>query len=326
MEIDKNMLEKYWSGQCSLEERIAVEAWMADGVPDQDYELHAPAGEDALKARLWHGIEAKHHDAQEKAPDEEPQESPDRRRYPFLLPIGIAASLIFAIIFYRLQHEVPDKQVPLPLAEYREIKVPYGQKMKVTLPDSSRVFLNAGTTFTYPVLFDEKQRHVRLDGEGFFEITPDADKPFIVETPYTEAKVLGTRFNIRSRDIKRSSLTVEEGRVQFTARGCTDTLLLTANKQGIYNGKNIKEADVNSRIYTAWTSGEIIFDGIPLSDAIRELERWYDVSIKLQQAHLADYRIKASFSNAALSSVLHDLAFSMNIKYTIKDKEVMIYQ
>ncbi|SEK78234.1 FecR family protein [Parapedobacter koreensis] len=325
MEIDHRLLEKYWSGRCTPEERTAVEAWMAEDTPDREYELHAPNGEEALKTQLWQGIQGERSSKQEE-PEKKPAESYHRRLHHWLMPIGIAASLLIVTSLYLFKWSSITEHPGLSIAEYREIAVPYGRKMQVTLPDSTTVYLNAGSTLKYPVRFDGSRRHVLLEGEGFFEVTKNPEQPFIVETPYAAARVLGTRFNMRSRAPDQSSLTVEEGKVQFTAAGVADTLTLIANEQGIYNGKAMEQLAVNSRNYTAWKSGEIIFNGISLAEALPELERWYDVRITLQNPGLADYRVKASFMNASLSSVLHDLAFSMNINYTVKNKEVILYQ
>lgn len=325
MEIDRHMLEKYWSGQCSPEERAAVEAWIAGDVPEREYELHAPWGEDALKAQLWQHIQGNRSNEADK-PESNPTKMHRGQLRRWLVPVGIAASLLIVASFYLVERTANNGSDRSAVAEYREIQVPHGKKMQVTLPDSTVVYLNAGTTLKYPARFDGRRSHVLLEGEGFFEVTQNPDQPFVVETPYAIAKVLGTRFNIRSRDTDHSSLTVAEGKVQFTAPGCPDTLVLTPNKQGIFNGKTMNQSEVNSRNYTAWTSGEIIFNGISLAEALPELERWYDVHITLQNPELADYRVKASFVSASLSSVLHDLGFSMNIKYRIKDKEVILYR
>lgn len=325
MEIDHHMLEKYWSGRCTPEERTAVEAWMAGDVPDRAYELHAPEGKDTLKAQLWQHIQY-NRSSQPDQSESKPTKTQRGRLRRWLVPVGIAASLFIVAFFHLVERTVNDGSDRLSTAEYREVQVPYGRKMQVILPDSSTVHLNAGTTFKYPTRFNGKQRHVLLEGEGFFEVTQNPNQPFIVETPYTIARVLGTRFNIRSRDTDHSSLTVAEGKVQFTAPGCADTLILTPNRQGIFNGKAMNQSEVNSRNYTAWTSGEIIFNGILLAEALPELERWYDVRITLENPELADYRVKASFVQASLSSVLHDLGFSMNINYRIKDKEVVLYR
>ncbi len=326
MEIDHRMLEKYWSGRCTPEERIAVETWMAGDVPDQAYELRAPQGEDALKARLWQAIQG-NQDEPTNQPEHYPSTASMRRIRTWLIPVGIAASLLIGISLYLSRFSPFMENYQQSIAEYREIKVPYGKKMQVTLPDSTTVYLNAGSTFKYPIRFNGNRRHVVLDGEGFFDVMQAPEQPFVVETSHVQVKVLGTRFNIQSRDGGRSSLTVETGRVQFTASGCRDTLILGANERGTYDGKNMEHSTVNSHNYTAWKTGEIIFNSIPLADALADLERWYDVRIRLQAPGLAAHRIKASFaSNASLSSVLHDLAFSMNINYTIKNKEVILYQ
>lgn len=325
MEIDHHVLEKYWSGRCTPEERAAVEAWMAGDIPERDYRLHVPLTEDTLKTQLWERIRDNRDDIPHGL-DVHPAANTARRTRRWPIPVSIAASLLI-IVSLALSLWLTDTDGhQSSAAEYLEVQVPHGRTMQMKLPDRTTVYLNAGSTLKYPARFSGSRRHVLLEGEGFFEVSKNPERPFIVETPYAKAHVLGTRFNIRSRDRMQSSVTVEEGKVQFSASGATDTLILTANQRGVYNGRAMEQLPVNSRNYTAWKAGDIIFNGVSLAEAVTELERWYDVRIILQDPQLANHRVKASFTSASLSSVLHDLAFSMNINYTIKNKEVILYQ
>lgn len=306
---------------------------MAAGTPDEAYPLRAPDGEQALHGTLWQRITdevaGQPDEASAPRPDEIPEPSTPRRRSAkrrLWLRFSVAATVLFTVSLLLYWGQLPTQPRRTALSAYVRHDVPHGRKTKLTLPDGTTVHLNAGSTLRYPARFDEDQRHVVLAGEGYFDVMNDADRPFIVSFGKTQVQVLGTRFNVREQAGLGICVTVEEGRVRFSAEGVADTLLLTANMQGIFTGDAMDHATVNSADFTGWTQGTLFFNAVRLAEAIPELERWYGVRFTLKDGGLAGYRIKARFDNAPLSTVLHDLAFALDIQYTIKDKEVILYK
>ncbi|MEN5232998.1 FecR family protein [Sphingobacterium faecium] len=320
MKIDHQLLEKYWSGQCTLVEKQAVEAWMADDIPEEEFALrkskHTP---EEKKDILWQNI--RHH---AEMTDAAPKQKSIWRSWP---KVGAAACLL-CILSWATIYIRSDKMAKKPMETTRfvQIEVPFGKKQKLTLSDGTAISLNSGTKLRYPEHFDAAKREVVLDGEAFFEVSKDPKRPFIVQTKNTSTRVLGTRFNLLSRSGQADILTVEEGRVQFTAMDCIDTLLLKANMQSTYQAGKMKLNTVNSELFNAWTKGELIFDNKTIKQVIPELERWYNVKIRCENTAILNDQVKGKFKQASLASVLHDIGFATSIKYTIKDKEVSLYR
>jgi len=320
MKIDHHLLEKYWSGQSTPAERAAVEAWMADGISKEDFSLHTDQqSAEHQKIALWQSI---------RQETETVHLSPGHTKKTHIkrwYTIAAVAAILCAFSTLYLLQTYFSKGLPQAIS-YTQIVVPFGEKQKLTLSDGTEIFLNSGTRIKFPQQFEANKRMVFLEGEAFFKVSKDPNRPFIVQTEKTSTKVLGTRFNLLGRKGKAEILTVEEGRVQFSARGCLDTLILTANMQSTYKDGKMDLREVRSGQSNAWTTGQLIFNGNTLQEVIPELERWYNIKINCKDADLLDYRIKGDFKQASLTQVIHDISFALAIQYTIKDKEVSLYK
>lgn len=324
MEVNDHLLEKYYTGKCSIAEKRAVEQWMSEGIPFDQYTLRPHKKEDDLKNELWSRIqlENKETDPIVSKIDYSPR--------PFYWGRYAAAILLLCTItiagWYIYDHPIGDIQDENQSVANQETIVPLGKQAEIILSDGTKVRLNAGSVLRYPKQFNNAERRVFLQGEGFFDVAKDEKKPFYVETVQTIARVVGTQFNLLADESGNHTLTVEEGKVQFSANGCPDTLLLTANRQGEYDGKQMHQSTVHAHKISAWTRGVLLFDDTPLSEAASKIAHWFDVAVVLEQPRLASYRINASFKDATLKEVLHEVAFALNIQYKLKDKEVVLYK
>ena len=319
MSVDHHLLEKYWAGLCTPAEQKAVEEWKSAGIPEEFYELRSPKTEPMMKDQLWQRITEARQVEQKQQPTNVIRMSIWFKMATIAAMLALLAGVGVYVSNYMLDQSPDDV-----LIAYQEVALPLGKKARITLPDGTKVFLNAGSRLRYPEKFSKTERRIFLEGEGFFEVTKNPKKPFYVQTRQTTTGVLGTRFNLQSWKGHSDMLNVEEGRVQFTAAGHTDTLILQANMQGVFDGQSLIQTMVNSGDKVAWTKGVMIFNNTKLSEVTAELERWYDVRIQLSDPELANYRVKAQFDNPSLIDVLQDVSFALNIKYKIKDKEVKL--
>jgi ferric-dicitrate binding protein FerR (iron transport regulator) len=163
---------------------------------------------------------------------------------------------------------------------YNSIATPNGGRYQIDLPDGSRVWLNAASSLRFPNAFAGNERLVELTGEGYFEIAPNAARPFRVKTRDAVIEVLGTHFNINAyndeADMKTTLLT---GSVRV--KGTTGAALLAPGQQlhlEPSGGMQLdKEADTEQAI--AWKNGYFQFDGADLPALMRQLARWYNVQV-----------------------------------------------
>jgi len=159
--------------------------------------------------------------------------------------------------------------------------VPPGQNAQLTLADGSQVWLNAGSTLNFPSRFVEGKRQVSLNGEGFFEVKANKDKPFIVSTSNYDIKALGTSFNVKaykqSADFETALLT---GKVEITDHVTDQVVSLIPDNQAILTGNKLSVVPIQHADYFLWRKGILYFDE-PLMEVFEKLELYFDVNIEV---------------------------------------------
>ena len=163
-------------------------------------------------------------------------------------------------------------------AQFTSFETPAGQRVSMNLSDGTHVWLNAGSRIEYPVVFDRKARRVKVSGEAMFEVTHDANRPFIVETFVSEIEVLGTKFNVVA-DESRSlfSTTLLEGKVKVTS-GDQNVILHPDEVVNLING-HLLVFHNNDPVAMQWTEGILSMKGISFEELMSKFERIYDVKI-----------------------------------------------
>ena len=174
-------------------------------------------------------------------------------------------------------------------------------RMEITLPDGSQIMLNRYSSLTYPKRFKGDSREVTLNGEGFFNITKNPNKPFIVTAEMMKVQVLGTQFNIEAYannpDVKT---TLIEGSVMVSIDSTDEQMILHPSESAIYNKKNktLELAVEDETVATvAWQSNSFIFDKQTLQEIVRKLGNSFGVVIEIDNDDLANYRLTAKFNN-----------------------------
>ena len=168
-----------------------------------------------------------------------------------------------------------------------QIHVPTGQHVEIMLADGSKVWLNSGSTLTFPSKFNGKKRMVELDGEGFFEVKSDKEHPFIVSTSKYQVKAVGTSFNIYDyQDSPQFEAALLNGKVEVTTNAKkSSVVILTPNQraalcQGVLEVKPIKNA--NNYL---WRKGILYFNE-PLLEVFDKLQEYYDIEFQIRNSSL----------------------------------------
>lgn len=205
--------------------------------------------------------------------------------------------------------------------KYNTLIVPKAGTYAVTLPDGSRVVLNAMSELKYPVSFTGKDRKVELKGEGYFEVAKDATHPFKVKLNESEIEVLGTHFNVSSYE-QTAKTTLLEGSVKISnAKGSS---ILVPGKQALSNSENIRISKGNIEKATAWVNGEFYFDNDGIAPTLTEISRWYDVKL-VSKKPLPDIHISGRIKRQVkLSEVLVMLKDVSNLSFSIENKNLII--
>jgi transmembrane sensor len=236
-------------------------------------------------------------------------------------PIAIALSFLF----YRSPMSANIDQTVC------EISAPAGHLSKCILPDGTEVWVNSGSKIKYDTNgFTEELREVLLDGEAYFEVTKNKKRPFYVRTKLADVKVTGTSFDVKAYSCSGSFETVlSEGSIEleFNNKFKSEKMKLKPGERAVWDEDQKKPIveHVNTRIYSAWRNGEIIFQDATLNDLIEELERIYDVKFKLSDPGLGNYRFRGTFSyDNNLIDALEKFKVTAHIDYYIKNKKVWL--
>ena len=173
-------------------------------------------------------------------------------------------------------------------ATQHTLSTPRGKDFKLVLHDGTEVWLNAESTLRYPSRFSGDRRVVELSGEAYFKVARDEARPFFVKSGAIETQVLGTSFNFRNYDHSTPHVTLVEGRVLVTGYSTSVTLRPNDDAQ-IHTDGTIRVTQVDPRNYTAWTEGYFYFDNATLEDIMRELGRWYNLTIRFENTRAMSY-------------------------------------
>lgn len=227
---------------------------------------------------------------------------------------------------------VDDSVSKLIFADSTEQRISHrGQKSLLLLADGTKVWLNADTRLTYPKDFAHRDlRVVYLDGEAFFDVVSDPKKPFIVYTRDLNIQVLGTSFNVKSyADDTEVETTLAEGRVEIDKRtesAKNEKIILKPNQKATFSraSKHIEVREVAPDEISTWRSNRLVFRSEPLSEVIKQLERWYNVRFHVTNPADLSCPLTANIEKESLKEVLDLLAVTHNISYTIDGQEVFI--
>lgn len=198
--------------------------------------------------------------------------------------------LAFTIVYSFLINEDNDS------AKMQTIFVPPGQRAELTLTDGTKVWLNAKTTFTFPDKFTANNRRVTLDGEGYFDVTKNPEKPFIVNTERYDIKVMGTEFNVTAysgSSVFETSLL--KGAVEVFSPAKDTKVSLEPHMRTYEENGILKKDTIEHENYFLWKEGLICFYDEPVDKMIKKLQLYYDVKIDVQNKTLLNNRYSGKF-------------------------------
>jgi ferric-dicitrate binding protein FerR (iron transport regulator) len=212
-----------------------------------------------------------------------------------------------------------------PGVDYNTLCNPRGSNViDMTLSDGSHVWLNAGSSITYPVAFIGKERKITMDGEAYFEVAHDASKPFIVSKGETSVQVLGTHFNVNAYDDEDAlRVTLLEGSVNVSNNAGSVKIKPGQQAELTRNSQPITRNSVDLDAVMAWKDGRFQFEGEGIESVMRQIARWYDVNI-VYETKPKDHFRGAIPRNVEASKVFQMLETMGVVKFEIKGKTVIV--
>ncbi len=213
---------------------------------------------------------------------------------------------------------------------YSSIYSPLGARTQFQLPDGSEGWLNGGSSLHFPATFSGRYREVQLDGEAYFDVLSNPEKPFVVTTNEIKVVALGTSFNVNAyAEDETSNILLESGKVALF-KSDDDGLHNTLGRLDTgYQFTYFKELDSHQTkavdIYksTAWKEGLLVFREDLMVDIVDRLNRWYNVEITIKDKRLETYTFRATFQDETLDEVLKLLKLSSPIKVEEVGREIL---
>lgn len=214
------------------------------------------------------------------------------------------------------------------LQALQTITVPPGQRVNLTLPDGTSVWLNARTTLQYPVSFTRTTRKVLIDGEAYFEVTPNKKRPFVVETSKYAIEVLGTDFNVEAfSSTNEFETSLMKGKVKISHPQHPEEAieLYPQTKAFLQEGQLVVDSISDYNPYL-WKEGLISFKNQPFDHIMYELEKCYGINIQVKNKFLRRYRFTGKFRYAdGIDYALRVLQKDIHFKYERDDEKQIIY-
>ena len=201
---------------------------------------------------------------------------------------------------------------------YITVVNPSGKIQQLTLPDNSKLWLNASTEIRYKKSFI-KNRNIELIGEAFFDVTHDAKHPFVIKAGGLQTTVLGTAFNIKANESEnKTTISVISGRVKIADNNKVAILNPAMQYQFDKQNKTANTTTIDTNSVTAWKKGRLHFEGESFADIAGSLERWYGIKIVFNNPAMRHCRYYMSFDNKdSLEKILSGMAELTGMTYSI---------
>lgn len=246
---------------------------------------------------------------------------------PKLKPVLASILILFIIVIgiMILNRHEPEPKITAVSTTNKEIK-------NVQLPDGSTAYLNRGSSIEFlsqqkeaQKIFNNGERRVTLKGEAFFSVTKNKN-PFIITTGNAKITVLGTKFDVLSRNgITR--VVVEEGKVGFTPQKYNArSIYLLKNQLSIINRNSepTEPQEINPGYFLGWMKGGLIFYQTPLNEIVDDLERYYNINITFKDKGLKNYTLTGSFKNDDADSALSMICLALGLDFEKQSGDYII--
>ena len=319
-DIDQ-VLANVYSGIVTPEEQQLLDEWVGESTDNKRYY--------AEQKKLWE-IFTLHQKMQKIDVHKAYQTvysklfSPKKFNFFFLLQRVAAILLIPVLIVFAFYYYNDKKHTEQYATVYNTAETSLGMRSSLTLPDGTKVWLNAGSKLSYPVLFSDKFREVKLSGEAYFEVKKDAKWPFIVSAGNMNIIVSGTTFNCNGYPENNEIQTVlVEGHITVANESTTEVEELEPGELATFSkdSQQLTKTKTDLHKYIAWKSGKLMFRDDRMDLVVEKLERWYNVKINIKEIEISDYIYTATFIDESLDQVLKMLSISAPISYTVSKRD-----
>lgn len=255
----------------------------------------------------------------------------EKRRFvlPYQRLLRVAAFLLLPLLGGLFTYYLKQDKVIVKEPELVECFVPYGERKHIVLSDGSEVWVNAGSLLVYSREFSGDTRTLFLNGEAYFSVAKNPEKPFIVKTESMDVEAIGTSFNVQSYpDAGNCVTTLETGKVKIhTKNKEREAYILLPDEQLVYSRANrdVSKKKVDATKHSNWKLGYLVFQGNTFEDIMKAIERNYGVTVHYNSDKFYGRYFTMRFSpDEELGQVFEVIKNIVGLTYTIKGNIVYI--
>lgn len=309
--MDKQILYKYFEGTASQEEENAVYSWL-DASSENEKEL--------LKERKFFDAMILSGSIENESGNVQRTKAKRVSLKPWVREVLKIAAIVAITATCGLFYINRDKKELLSMTN--TVTVPAGQRVNLTLPDGTSVWVNARSKIVYPAVFASSKREITLDGEAYLEVVHNEKAPFIVHTRKCDVQVLGTKFNVEAySDSKDFCTSLIQGSVRISDNANPSTfVVLKPNEEVHYKEGQMLVSSIADYDHFRWREGLVCFNNVSFNELMKRFETCYGISIVVENKNLKGYSCSGKFRTSdGLDNALRIL--QKNAKYTFERNE-----
>lgn len=308
--IPYDLITKYLAGECHSEEKSKLESWKAESVENAELFEQMNISWAASTPPVY---QADVESALDKVSDK--LEARPTKAFPVrTLTIAMAAVLVIAVgVFTILKDTSSSDSVVL-------VSLNDSKPTEYVLADGSKITMKKGAMITYAGKFTKNERRIAFKGEAYFDIEPDKNRPFIIETGDTETRVLGTEFNLIAIADTMVQVIVTEGKVSLSLTDVeSEEIFIEPGQVGEYysDNKQLEKRQNQDPNFLSWKSGKLVFDNQDLESALQQLSKHYEIDLAVDDTALLEQEITAVFDNYTIEEALQNLELILGLTASV---------
>ena len=240
----------------------------------------------------------------------------------------IAASILIGLTFiYGISQFQNLFSLPELVLEWNEVTTEPGQKAVIPLSDGSKITLAPGSTLKYPKTFGEGNRKVYLKGEAYLEVAKDWQRPFLVESPHSLTRVLGTQFNVYDfPEDSVAKVALVEGVVEVDSKTSGNLTQLSPGRMWIFDARHdiYVTMDFDPETVTGWKNDRFIFEDMSFKEVKPVLERHFGLEFQLEDKNIQQCKLTANITSKDLGLMLEGISYALNMKCERRGKVIYL--
>jgi len=324
-----NLLAKYFSEECTTEEIAQVHHWKDQSKENQILFNQVKRDLQIInlnKSMNKVNVDSAWEKVKNRIQEDEPElltteETKTRSLIPGALKYAAAIIVLVGLGFLtsKVYQRISNPSIKVQYAALNE------QGKEIVLPDGSTVVLNAESKISYPAAFTENERRITLEGEAYFDVTKNPEKPFIIDAKDAEVRVLGTSFNVNaSIPGYKVEVFVQSGLVQLSRKkDGNEKILINPGGLGVLDTDKVSKKTNTDKNIIAWKTKEIVFQEDSLEKVIRTLNNVYKTNINCKSKDILDLKYTTTFRDQSIDSILNVICLTFDLK--VENTEDAIY-